>query len=115
MVSKANMIKKFDVNPKLIQYKIILDITMEYKTIVFSIFFLLINFFIFTSFYYISSIYADSPSITRQEIADPFHDVIKRFPNYTISKINFTNTPEAYIANSTDISHISFVSDGKYL
>ncbi|HXS60875.1 MAG TPA: hypothetical protein VN703_08710 [Candidatus Sulfopaludibacter sp.] len=66
-------------------------------------------------FYYLSSIYADSPSITRQEIADPFHDVIKRYQNYTISKINFTNTPEGYIANSTDISHISFVSDGKYL
>jgi len=32
MVSKANMVKKFNINPKLIQHKIILDIIMIYKT-----------------------------------------------------------------------------------
>src|SRR6476660_5350554 len=65
--------------------------------------------------YFMYEIYADSPSITRQEIDDPFHDVIKRYPNYTISKINYGDKLDGYIANSTDITHISYVSDGKYL
>lgn len=62
-----------------------------------------------------SQSFALSPSFPRQEVADDIHDAVKKDISERIVKVNYTDMNETIIANSIDMSHVTYLSDGKIL
>jgi hypothetical protein len=72
--------------------------------------------------YLIPQIYAVSVYFPRQEITDDIYDAVKKNSYENLTKVNYNPfdnlynyTIEEKIADSIDISHITYLSDGKTL